>query len=319
MKRTALASALLVLLALPSLAKNTSYPRPSLTEPMRERDDSLSLDEYETLGVPSADHAWRPDEYSMAMKIFTAQISKRPGVLPRKHSKKSGLLFTRLVADENFAVITNEAFGSDDRGMLVMQFMEMIEDLALSYIGAMRTDPSYSAELVEIYAFRMRFMIAANRWATTAGLSSYADDRSIADDRGLDEVIAKGTVDAVMLSATMVANPTALPTSARATLARHLDESLPALLLSMPDSIQGRVASFVSETARRERSPEVGGILAGLSRRLPESRGGESVFPAEAFGDGDPAEEPTGVPPRGETRRHGSENAPPIPPWLDRP
>jgi len=71
-------------------------------EPPPAADTSLPLAVYRAAGVPEVDQRWSVSDYERCMHVFADMLRSGRGDLPREGSPRSGPLFARLVARENF-------------------------------------------------------------------------------------------------------------------------------------------------------------------------------------------------------------------------
>jgi hypothetical protein len=67
-----------------------------------ETDTSLALAVYRAAGVPEIDQAWSARDYERCLAVFADLLRSGRSDLPRRGSQRSGTLFARLVAVENF-------------------------------------------------------------------------------------------------------------------------------------------------------------------------------------------------------------------------
>jgi hypothetical protein len=67
-----------------------------------EADTSLALAVYRAAGVPEIDQAWSARDYERCVTVFADLLRSGRSDLPRRGSERSGALFARLVAVENF-------------------------------------------------------------------------------------------------------------------------------------------------------------------------------------------------------------------------
>ena len=67
-------------------------------------DTSLPLAVYRAAGVPEVAQRWSVADYERCLHVFAHMLRSGRGDLPREGSPRSGPLFARLVAAENFAV-----------------------------------------------------------------------------------------------------------------------------------------------------------------------------------------------------------------------
>jgi hypothetical protein len=66
-------------------------------------DTSLPLAVYRAAGVPEVDQRWSAADYERCLQVFADLLRSGREDLPRQGSERSGALFARLVAPENFS------------------------------------------------------------------------------------------------------------------------------------------------------------------------------------------------------------------------
>ena len=71
----------------------------------KEKDYSLSLDEYEKLGMPIPNQPWDSEEFLNANDVLSKFKWENPGQLPKKGSEKSGALFDWFITLENLTFL----------------------------------------------------------------------------------------------------------------------------------------------------------------------------------------------------------------------
>ena len=73
-------------------------------QPPPAADTSLPLAVYRAAGVPEVEQRWSVSDYERCLHVFADLLRSGRGDLPREGSPRSGPLFARLVAAENFAL-----------------------------------------------------------------------------------------------------------------------------------------------------------------------------------------------------------------------
>ena len=115
-------------------------------------DRSLTLDEYESKGVPSLSAPWSSSQYTLAAAALEVLATKEPTHLPRRRSKRSASLFDRLVARAH-PEVTDAARPLGDRLGAVGAILTAGGKVLATYLNAHFSEPSLGHELSELHAF----------------------------------------------------------------------------------------------------------------------------------------------------------------------
>jgi len=99
-----------------------------------EADTSLALPVYRAAGVPELEHAWSARDYERCLSVFADLLRSGRSDLPRRGSQRSGALFTRLVAIDNFASAAEAA--PSERARRLQGYLEVYPGLLKVYSPA---------------------------------------------------------------------------------------------------------------------------------------------------------------------------------------
>ena len=114
-----------------------------------QNDQSLTLDEYISLGMPGVDSVWRNDDYLRCASVLRELKHQNFYSLPRLNSDKSKSCFSRIIARENIdTLFLNQRQGK----VRLRQFMDSFEEVLLLYLEEDK-DHFYHEELVELLMF----------------------------------------------------------------------------------------------------------------------------------------------------------------------
>lgn len=122
----------------------------SLRKP--RKDGSLPAKEYLALGVPPVDIVWSNEEYEKAADVLDKLASAHPEQLPRSGSVKSGGVFARMTAAENFANMTDK---KADISIRINGFLSMkaLGRIVSTYVKAINHDhENYEREYIFLFA-----------------------------------------------------------------------------------------------------------------------------------------------------------------------
>jgi hypothetical protein len=78
-------------------------------------DNSLYVEQYQSLGMPSPEKVWNAAEYKRAVKVIKGYYDVDKWSIPRKNSEYSGVLFERMTNVENFEIIADKTQNIQER------------------------------------------------------------------------------------------------------------------------------------------------------------------------------------------------------------
>jgi hypothetical protein len=103
-------------------------------------DNSLRVEQYQALGMPSPEKIWNASEYKRAIKVIKGYYDVDKWSIPRKNSDYSGALFERMTKVENFEIIADKTQNIQERlrehdellrsvGQLMSMYVEQEEEI----------------------------------------------------------------------------------------------------------------------------------------------------------------------------------------------
>lgn len=119
----------------------------------REKDYSLSLDEYEKLGMPIPNQPWSSDDFLNANDVLGKFKWENPGQLPKKGSEKSGALFDWLISLENLTFLNVDTLKLNEKALLLMNYLQIYENLRYIYTDVRLKVQYHHRELIDIQLF----------------------------------------------------------------------------------------------------------------------------------------------------------------------
>lgn len=117
-------------------------------EPLEDK--SLTVAEYEKLGMPSIEKKWQLNDYKKAVGVVT-QLKTTPERLPRFQSKTSGPVFAKFLdyrGMEEF--IAQSANAPVDQLVISMELVQCLKDLGMVYARAAWPKHSLTVEQIEL-------------------------------------------------------------------------------------------------------------------------------------------------------------------------
>lgn len=119
------------------------------------KDLSLTVKEYQALGMPDPDKIWATQDYLKAHGTLSNLRMKDPLAFPRKHSRKSGSVFRRIINKENLTYINDTTFSLRDRALEIMNFSSLLNNLSYMYTDNIKSEQNYKEELIDIDIFEL--------------------------------------------------------------------------------------------------------------------------------------------------------------------
>jgi hypothetical protein len=86
---------------------------------------TLTIDEYTELGVPDPGKEWDINDLSQAYFVLGKIKWDKPYQLPMKNSKKSGVLFNRMLSPDNLSFLDNDKLSLNARAEQIQSFLKV--------------------------------------------------------------------------------------------------------------------------------------------------------------------------------------------------
>ncbi len=121
-----------------------------------EHDHSLTPEEYQELGMPDYNKVWSMEDYSNAFYVLNTLKYNTPMALPARESKKSGMLFSRMVSIDNLAFLQDETLPLHAKADMIKWFVNTLMELKVAYTIIGTNRQYYVKEIMDIDIFRLR-------------------------------------------------------------------------------------------------------------------------------------------------------------------
>lgn len=118
-----------------------------------KKDLSLTVKEYEKMGMPDLSKLWSSQAYMKAFATLSTVKLNNPLSYPQKNSKKSGVVFSRFVNKENLSFLDDSSISLKDKAFEMQSFSNVQNTLTQKYTDDFKTEQYYNAELIETYIF----------------------------------------------------------------------------------------------------------------------------------------------------------------------
>jgi hypothetical protein len=232
-------------------------------------DNSLTPAEYRAKGLPAVDKPWTDAEYAAAAKALEAILAADPSQLPRRESPKSGPVFARLVAVENFAPLEKKRQAADQRLSQAGRYGNAVQQLASIYARATNQyKKSFDAELVDLSAFNLeladRLRVLGDELVQEVTYNDpQHDKREEVRDRIHYSFVA-------VIDSALAAFPQhhAYRKSELARFAGKLGDVLPRLYPVLPDNAKRDLPARLEKLANDEQDPALKEALLGVKAKL---------------------------------------------------
>lgn len=109
-------------------------------------DNSLRVEQYQSLGMPEPEKVWNAAEYKRAVKVIKGYYDVDKWSIPRKGSPYSGALFERMTKTENFEIIADKTQNIQERLREHDDLMRSVGQLMAMYIEQEEQFQRFGAE-----------------------------------------------------------------------------------------------------------------------------------------------------------------------------
>src|SRR5688572_19670382 len=163
-----------------SAANGASDPSGALPNISPDADTSLALPVYRAAGVPEIDHVWSARDYERCLAVFADLLRSGRSDLPRRGSQRSGALFARLVAIENFRSADEAAL--PERARRLQGYLEAYPGLLQVYSPA-SDGIDFSVEQTELIVSLLELLKSALDSTRALAVENTAGEDTAAKNR----------------------------------------------------------------------------------------------------------------------------------------
>lgn len=211
-----------------------------------------------------------------AVAVLENFASTDAAQLPRYRSKKSGLLFDRLTADDNLGLYRNKTLPLELRFPDAMQYLESFNKLSKVYLSAFIKKKVGDSELIENMGATLRITVVmislVNEFLQTIDIN---DPNNAVRKQGLEQM-KNGMSNVVAGALQTLTESSAFRSSERKRLCRSLQSTLPEILPELSDATQAEfrstMKSFIGDSALQNLNPELSDMVSAVEKALnPDS------------------------------------------------
>lgn len=232
-----------------SAADGGSDPSAALPNISPDADTSLALAVYRAAGVPEIDHVWSARDYERCLAVFADLLRSGRSDLPRRGSQRSGALFARLVAVENFQSADEAAL--PERARRLQGFLEAYPGLLQVYSPA-NDGLDFSVEQTELIVSLLELLKSAlDSTRALAVENRAAENRAGGDSAPADLYVRQQqmALGVVRGASAMLAEPERYAPPLRQYLKAALVRSSPALEQHLEPNAAKEVRELVASAA----------------------------------------------------------------------
>jgi hypothetical protein len=151
-----------------------------------KKDHSLKPEEYIRLGMPDQKKVWTNDDYASCNITLSSLKMNYPLSLPRKSSKKSGTVFSRMVNVENLNFIYDTIFPLRIRAYAIQYYPRFQTEMEQMYSVKIKDKNYYSEELAAIHVFGLQ--VTDKMLELAATINNSGDDDALSIKDGMEAV-----------------------------------------------------------------------------------------------------------------------------------
>jgi hypothetical protein len=118
-----------------------------------DKDLSLTAKEYQEMGLPDPASTWNFEDYKEACIVLNNIKANKPFSLPRKDSKRSGDIFSRITNPENLVFVQDESLTLNERAFRIQHYVDIQGCFVTVYTESDISAQYYHRELIDLYIF----------------------------------------------------------------------------------------------------------------------------------------------------------------------
>jgi hypothetical protein len=258
---------------------NTPSEEPPAARPVENErtirlvpDRSLTVKEYIDAGMPEIDEKWQVPQYEFAVKTLTKIAARDVAQLPRADSPRSGKLFRRMVATDNFDAVRSSGFALAEQVRNLQEVGHNLDAIMKIYENAQKDGRSFDAEMVQLNTNAISFCVVAYSTIDDALAELPPDD----EHRNPDHPFWRGIQDRLVAGLNIALDglgPTkSIRPAQRVLLAKGLQKHWPALSPRLNESAQNEMRNRLTQMAETETDPQVKQALKRMSEFRPPAK-----------------------------------------------
>lgn len=118
-----------------------------------QKDYTLTPEEYREMGLPDHTSTWDYEDYKEACIVLNNIKAVKPFSLPRKDSKRSEAVFSRLTDPGNLEFLMDESLSLHERAYRIQPYIDLQGCFVTVYTSTSQSEQYYNRELIDLYIF----------------------------------------------------------------------------------------------------------------------------------------------------------------------
>jgi hypothetical protein len=208
-------------------------------------DQSLSLDQYKTVGFPDTGRGWSVDDLKLAAKAMGQLGKQDPSYLPRAGSDKSGKLFARLVSTDPLTLIKKKT----DQTQRLLDLTAACQTLAAI------SHPYMAPPAGKFFDSETTLLAATAARYTAAAMHEFATMRTPGDDADYQKTM-DGMAKQFNVAVGLLMTGTTVSLPSREQLLKELDPVFRDVMNLLPASSQGPLIKSLQRVIDAETDSE---------------------------------------------------------------
>ena len=215
-------------------------------------DRSLAQASYVERGLPSPDLDWSGPDYARAARVLDGLARSDPSLLPRHDSPVSGVVFERLTADANLALLRPGRLAAAARLAIASSLAESVGRVAIVYAAAGNRGAVFDAEMVELMRYLLRIAREMLRLEEEVSAGFVPDEAERADRERIRKRVRDGAATTVEGCLEAVGDRRSYRPSETIRLVMTLEEVLPGVVGSLPETTRRELPARIHRLADEE-------------------------------------------------------------------
>jgi hypothetical protein len=150
-------------------------------------DLSLTTKEYQKMGMPDQLKLSSNHDCLKVLATLNVLRARNPLAYPRKHSKKSGTVFSSFINKENLSFADDEGLALRDRALRIQSFSTFQNALIQIYTDKLKPEQYYNEELIDFYIYQL--FLRSKMLKLAAKIMNSKDESDVSMQSGLTVVL----------------------------------------------------------------------------------------------------------------------------------
>lgn len=151
------------------------------------KDLSLTTKEYQKMGMPDLPELNSNHDCLKVLTTLNVLRARNPLGYPRKHSIKSGTVFSSFINKENLSFAEDEGLTLRERALRIQSFSTFQNALIQIYTDKLKSEQYYNEELIDLYIYQL--FVRSTMLKLAAKIMNSKEESDISMQSGLTVVL----------------------------------------------------------------------------------------------------------------------------------